>query len=182
MAETNAQKIIRILLQPFNTLERASQQVHTMRFIDNATGQTLTLLGKIVGQEREGVTDDDLFRRYVKARVATNKSNGLPEDMYDITALIVTEEGVEFTLDNQGNACFVMRLHELEIEWPIVDVLIKFLRRAVDGGVRVIVEWTLTPPAETFAFAAVDGSDPAEGIGFESYDQLTGGAWASAIE
>ena len=180
MAETNFQKIIRILFKPFNTLERAAQQNATMRFVDNATGMTLTLLGKLVGQERGGVDDDDLFRRYVRARIAVNSSDGTPEEMYTISELVVSEEGAEFTLDNQGAAGFVMRVTAIATEWEVAEILIGFLRDAVAGGVRVIVEWLPAVPA--FAFAAVDLGPPDEGLGFLSFDETTGGAMASAME
>lgn len=178
----NWERILRILFAPFATLEAAAQQNATMRFVTNATGETLTLIGKIVGQEREGVTNDDLFRRYVQAKIATNSSDGTPEEMYTISRLIVTETGVTFELDNQGIAAFVMGLRDAAVPWEVAEILIKFLRRARNGGVRVIVEWQQSAPSGGFRFASVDLADPATGLGFESYDTLTGGAMASAIE
>lgn len=182
MAETKFQKVVRILLKPFNTLERAAQQNATMRFVNNATGETLTMLGKLVGQQREGVDDDELFRRYVRARIAVNNSDGTPEEMYAIAALIVTEAGVVFELDNQGTAGFVMRLQEAEVEWDVAKILIKFLNQAVDGGVRVIVEWLPSSPSTHFRFAKLDGSPPDSGLGFATLDGTAGGKFASAID
>lgn len=182
MSETNYQKILRILLKPLNTFERAAQQMATMRFVNNATGETLTMLGKLVGQRRDGVVDDELYRRYVRTRIAVNASDGIPEEMYTITKLVVTEDGAEFVLDNQGTAAFVMRIVGAETDWEVAEVLIGFLRKAVDGGVRVILEWLTAAPSGSFAFAAVDFSDPADGLGFRSFDETTGGAMASAME
>lgn len=181
MAETNFQKIVRILLKPFNTLEQASQQMATMRFVNNATGMTLTLLGKLVGQARNGIDDDELFRRYVRARIAANSSSGTGEEMYTITELVVTETGVELFLDNQGNAGFVMRLQSTAIEWDVVDILLTLLRKAVNGGVRVLVHWHLSSPATGFRFAKVDGTAPATGLGFRTFDGTDGGRLASQL-
>lgn len=178
----NTQKILSALVGPSVKLEAAQQQLLTMRSVENATGETLTLLGKLVGQNREGVTDDELFRRYVRARVATNKSDGTGDEILTIADLVITETGAELVFENQGRAGYVLRIDAVEVGWDVITVLIRLLRRATAAGVRGIVWWIVAPMTESFRYAQTDGSDPAEGLGYESFDQTTGGKYASAIE
>lgn len=178
----NTQKILAALLKPSVKLEAAQQQLATMRGVDDATGFTLTLNGKLVGQEREGVTEDELFRRYVRARVSSNKSDGVGEDALTIARLVITETGAELVFDNQGAAAYVLRIDAVDVGWDAIKVLIRLLRRATSAGVRAMVEWLPQPPAETFAYAALDGSDPDEGFGYGITDGTDGGKYASVIE
>lgn len=182
MAETNFQKIVRILVKPMNRLEEAAQQNALMRFVYNATGVTLTYLGLIVGQEREGVTDDDIFRRYVSAKISVNSSDGTGEEMYNISKLIITEPNVTFALVNHGVAAFTVRVNGAGIPWAAIQVLIKLLRRAANAGVRVLIEWNGTDPANGFRFAKLDLSAPAVGKGFANFAGTDGGKLASAVE
>lgn len=182
MPQTNFQKILAICIRPMQRLEEAAQQNATRRFVDNATGLTLTYLGLLVGQRRDGVDDDELFRRYVRARITVNSSDGLGEQMYTISRLVINESGVTFRLLNHGVAAFTMQVENAAVSWPVIELLIKFLRKAADGGVRVLVQWSQSSPATSFRFARLDLSDPVTGLGFRNYAGTAGGRLASALE
>jgi hypothetical protein len=83
--------------------------------------------------------------------------------------------------DNQGAAGYALCIDAVDVGWDAIHVRIRLLRRAPESAIRGIVEWLLQPPAESFVYAALDFSDPPNGIGF-SFDEATGGALASAIE
>lgn len=68
-------------------VENVLQELLDERNIDVAVGDVLDLFGKVVGQPREGRTDDD-FRLWIKARILINKSSGLTEEMYTVLKLI----------------------------------------------------------------------------------------------
>lgn len=55
--------------------------------IDFAIGQQLDYLGNIVLQSRNGL-DDDAYRIFIKAKIASNKSSGTPDDLQMISALL----------------------------------------------------------------------------------------------
>lgn len=53
------------------------------RGIDSATGYQLDLIGKIVGQNREG-RNDDSYRIIIKVKILVNNSNGTPKEVLQI--------------------------------------------------------------------------------------------------
>src|SRR6185295_16570081 len=87
--ETNTQKLLRVWLTPAADLEQALLSVLAGLNVETATGFMLTILGKWVGRERNGVTDDGIFRRYVKAQISANKSDGTGEDVLTVARLVL---------------------------------------------------------------------------------------------
>jgi len=144
---SKAQRFLAALLTPFQALEDAFQQLRTERSIDNAVGAQLDAIGKIVGRARQGVTDDEIYRRYVRAQIVTNKSDGLIDDMLTLADLIVFDDDATYVLDNQGACAFVLRVEGIVLDDDIADVLIAFLRRAAAAGVRPILEWHAADPS-----------------------------------
>lgn len=175
---TNAQNFLAAIVEPIRDLETMFRQLIAMRDVRYAIGVHLDRLGKIVGRPRNGVTDDDVYRRYVAAQIAVNRSSGTVDEILAIAELVVFDDDAEYLLDNTGVAAFVLRIEDIELDWTVAKTLIEMLRKAVQGGVRVILEWwTTDDPAEAFAF---DGEN--EGAGFPEYDGSGGGQFISAME
>lgn len=141
-----------VVAREVQALEDALQDLLTMRRLDTATGLQLTRIGVKVGQPRNGVTDDDLYRRLVRARIAANRSRGVGEDVLRITRLVV-DSTVVVEMEYQQVATVVLRLSGPGVTQTIADILIGFLRRAVVAGVRIILEWSLATDADTFRLA-----------------------------
>ena len=78
---------ITAFVQQFQDIEDAIGQLLTDRQVDTATGENLNILGRIVGQAREGRSDAD-YRIWIKARIQINKSSGLTEEIYNVLKLI----------------------------------------------------------------------------------------------
>lgn len=78
---------ITAFVQQFQDIEDVIGQLLTDRQIDTATGENLNVLGRIVGQPREGRTDAD-YRLWIKARIQINKSSGTTEEIYNVLKLI----------------------------------------------------------------------------------------------
>jgi hypothetical protein len=173
---SNARQLVEAWTKPFVTLEDTIETMILMRDVRFATGIWLTQLGSFVGQPRQGVTDDELYRRYVQARIITNKSDGQPETMYAITRKILGDTAHTLQIDIQGHCGFVMRVGGEPLEYPVATIIISFLRQAASAGVRVILEFSTLDPEDTFGF------EDSDGLGFESFDETTGGGWAVAIE
>lgn len=143
------EKLIANLATPFQSIETALQQLLTERSIDTAIGAQLDVIGRLVGQPRNGL-DDETYRRYCRARIATNKSNGTIENLITVTELIVYDDDGYYEIDNQGVAAVVVRVQNLSITEELADVLIAFLKDTVSAGVRVILEYFETTPGNTF--------------------------------
>lgn len=151
------QNLIRALTSPANELEQAMWAVLTQRSITNAIGAQLDVIGGIVGQDRNGLSDDD-YRRYISARVIAERSRGNVEDVYTIAVLIVGDASVTFALTEDGTATC-----RLTVKGPITDglaaILFTFERLAIEAGVRIILEWSTVPLAATFTLDTGPGLD-----------------------
>src|SRR5690349_3946784 len=108
MQGNNTEKLLAILATPFQSLENTLQDLLTKRSIDTAEGAQLDVIGKLVGQPRNGL-DDDTYRRYCRARIATNRSNGTNENLITITDLIVYDDNAHYQTDFQNYATVVLR-------------------------------------------------------------------------
>lgn len=149
MEGNNTEKLVATLATPFQSLENALMQLLTERSIDTAVGAQLDIIGKIVGQARGGL-DDDTYRRYCRARVATNKATGIINELITVTELIVYDDDAYYEIDNQGAACVVLRIQNHAITEDLADIVIGFLRQTVSAGVRVILEYSAETPGTTF--------------------------------
>lgn len=141
MSTTKAEDFVRALVEPFQPVEDAFQGLEVGHRVDDAVGAQLTDLGKLVGRPRDGVTDDDVFRRYVRAQIVTNGSDGLIEDLISVADLVVYDDDATYTIVNQGAACVVLRIEGIVLTSDLAELLLTFLRRAVAGGVRIILEY-----------------------------------------
>lgn len=148
MAESNTQKVLRILLSPYAALETAFQQLLTERNVNTARGVHLDAIGKIVGRPREGVTDDEVYRRYVRAQVSANKSDGLIEDLLTVARLVVFDEDATIEIDNVGNAAFILRIEGVALDPTAEDPLVDLVLAATAGGVRALISYSKLPPAD----------------------------------
>lgn len=177
---TNAEKFIAALVAPAQVLEDTQQQLLADN-VNTASGVQLTTIGTIVGCPRDGISDDDVYRRRVRAAIAANKSDGLVEDMLTIANLIVFDPDAEYVLRNDGIAAFRFRVDGIILDTAVAVSLLKYLRRAVAGGVRIIVELLAVTEDECFAWGDSLGSD-SPGLGWgDSLDVDTGGKFTSGM-
>lgn len=57
------------------------------RHVDTAQGAQLDVIGKLVGEKRKG-RNDDLYRLWLRARIAINTSRGTPQDLIKVFNII----------------------------------------------------------------------------------------------
>lgn len=145
--DSNTQKALRAWLAPAPELEATMQAVLTERSVDTAVGAQLDVVGALVGRPREGVTDDEIYRRYVRAQITANKSDGIIEDILTIARLVVDDEDATFVLRNEGTAAYTLAVEGVAITNEVAAVLMKLLLKATSGGVRPILEYSTAPPA-----------------------------------
>ena len=157
-APNNVVKLLTALLTPINDLEQVMLALLTERSIDTAVGAQLDVIGRIVGQPRQGL-DDDTYRRYCRARVVTNRSSGVVEDLIKVADLVVFNATATYIVKNEGPATVRLRVDGIAITDDLATILYKFERAAASGGVRIVVQWGSSAPAGWFKFDSGPGLD-----------------------
>lgn len=172
---SNIRNFITGLVSPAQKLEDTLLALILQRNVDNAVGAQLTELGTLVGRPRNGITDDDIYRRYVKAQILANRSDGQGETMYRIARTILGATDHTLALVNEGAAAFTMRVEAEALDWAIAEIIIYFLRKAVSGGVRPLLEFAVDDPDLAFAFSDTDDYIDGDGLGFSDTDDYVDG-------
>lgn len=173
---TPFEKFVAALVAPFQVIEDTLQQMYLGFMIDNAVGEQLTWLGKKVGREREGYTDDDMFRRLVRAQIIVNSSDGIVEDLLAVAELVIYDNLATYRIAHMGGAELELHVEGVIITRALARLLVSFLRQTVAGGVRLVLLFKTAPDATLFSTAG------GPGLGYLSTDGLTGGAYAAALE
>jgi hypothetical protein len=153
----NVIALLEELLAPLMEVQHAFQQLLTECSADTAVGAQLDVIGALVGVRRNGL-DDDTYRRYVVAQVSVNKSSGGINEVSAIARLILFDQTVDVVVDNRGQGTYVMLV--LAATSPaLAPVLAAFVQRATSAGVRAILQYGSSPPAEWFRFDSGPGFD-----------------------
>jgi hypothetical protein len=127
-------------------IEQSLQDLAYYSVIDRAFGQLLVNLGNIVGQQRAGNTDA-IFRKYVRAKIRVNLSNGTTEDILSILFLIV--KPITVTLVNYYPAAFIVTINGA-VDDATAMALVSFVKAAKSAGINGILEWYESATPFTF--------------------------------
>lgn len=157
-APNNISKLLSALVVPFVDLEAVLQQLLLNRSIATATATQLDVLGKIVGQPRDGLDDDD-YRRYIRARVAAHRSDGTFEALIKVASLVVFDDDAKYVTSNEGTATVRVFVQEVTLTDDLADILFSFLQVARSGGVRIVLEWGRSTTASLFRYDSGPGYD-----------------------
>lgn len=158
------QAVLSAFASPVQALEDALQALLTERAIDTAIGQQLDDIGAKVGQPRDGL-DDETYRRYVRARIATDRSHGQFEDLIAVARAVLVDPDLVVTTSQEQIATVIVRADGVSLVdgldyTSLAEAALTFLRDAVSAGVRLIFEWSpgIVDDAFTMATAAfLDG-------------------------
>lgn len=124
-------------LDEVQELENALYEIILERLLENAVGAQLTNIGKIVGAPR--TTDNDVdYKSQVRAKIAINLSDGTPEDIITVMALIVGHEN--FHIKEEPGMQLRVVLHEPLVITP--SIVVKLLDAADIGGGRLLLNYT----------------------------------------
>lgn len=134
--------------------EDALTQLFNLRGVDVAEGQQLDDLGVIVGQPRDGLSDTD-YRRYIRARIAANNSDGLVEDVIRVTRGILNNSVLGVKVEQYFPAALLVRIQSGSLDATTADTLIEFLRDTRAGGVGIQAHHMLGDPDDTFELGSV---------------------------
>jgi hypothetical protein len=124
-------------------------------------GVQLDLIGKIVGQPREGRADAT-YVRWLLARLAVNRASGLPDELLTVLGLVAPDNDHEY--EEFYPAAFVLRLREAFAgDAASIAALLSEVRA---GGVNAGLEYSTSDDAETFTFADGDSEEADLSQGF----------------
>lgn len=174
----NLVALLAIFTAHYDELEAAFYALLVERTIYAAVGAQLDQIGAVVGQPRQGL-DDETYRRYILARIAANKSDGLVEDLLNIVRLILNDDAQTTQVISQGIASAIVRVTGDRVEWATAMIVIELLRSSVAGGVRALLEF-MTFPAVTITktgglAATFDaGASSIETIAGDGYIEFSG--------
>lgn len=141
---TNTEKSLRARLAPANDLGAAMRAVLTQQNIDTAIGAQLDVIGALVGRPRNGVTDDEIYRRYCRAQIATNKSNGVINDRIKVARAVIGTGGT-VRVSPVGAAATIMRIDGIAVSDDVAAVLVDLVLQATSDGVLAVVVWPMDP-------------------------------------
>ena len=135
-------------------LEDASWQLLTLRGIGSATGHTLDLLGKIVGEDREGQADP-LYRVRIRARLQANLSDGTWDDLHRVMAILLDTAWPLATVSGAEiyPAAIQYRVDGITLTVDQIKILTGFLRVIRGAGIELRFGWSEGPLVDAFSFA-----------------------------
>lgn len=146
--KTKIEALLTALVTPCSAIEDALWQLLVERGVESAIGVQLDQLGVVVGQERGGLSDAD-YRRYIRARVAANRSRGNFEDLIRVANLVINDDAATIETVTQ-NGTVVVRLRGVLTTDALAGVVLSFLQDSVTGGIRVVLESFLVADSDTF--------------------------------
>lgn len=138
-------------------LETAFQDLSALRSLAGASGGQLDVIGSILTQPRNGQTDD-LYRRYLAARILLNRSSGTVEQILEIFGVITSASSMQ--LKEFAPAAFELHLYGAAITSAQASLYLTILNQARVAGVGAQLHWTEWAPADTFT---LDGT-PAQSL------------------
>jgi hypothetical protein len=150
------------LLEGVQTLETAIDVSRSAQSIDGALeigGVPLDDLGALVGQPREG-RDDASYARFIRARIAIQKSKGDVEGVYRIARALLPDRTTHtLEVEKHPPACF-----RLIVDGALEDLdeaadLAEFIQAGAKAGTRAFLVYSLLPAAGRFRFDSGPGFD-----------------------
>ena len=152
------------------------------RLLASAVGEQLDIIGRIVGEDRNGNTDDD-YRILITARILINRSNGRIPEINDVLGLMasVVDPAISWSLEERPPACFYVE--ETTPGGGLFDpaLTLAVLKSMKAAGVCVQFTYHAGDEEDAFRFASGDTPEASTTQGFGNEGQTTGGKFANAI-
>jgi len=171
--------VLTAFVNQIQELENVCFELLSQRWLDNAEGAQLDGFGSIVGEAREGRTDDD-YRLAIQARILLNLSSGTPEDIIALARALT--DGSSVLLAQYFPAYFTVEILEPLASAAIAEKIASFIEEASPAGVGSGLIYTLSPVGEDFTFAEADIPTSSTTQGWADDAQTSGGYWADLVE
>lgn len=157
----NLEALISALVSQIQDVENSAFDLYLERWVDSATGVNLDNLGELVGQPREGRLDGE-YRRWIKARILVNRTNGHGDDLIRIAELVLgTLENFEL-IEYYPAAYNIVVTNYPDDPQTLFDIFFA----AKPAGVGFILEVSESSPEDLFRFAPADTIVSDAGYGF----------------
>lgn len=88
---SNIGKVLLLLSEQIDDLNESFVAIENYRDLNQATGSTLDLIGKAIGQPR-GKATDEVYRILLRARIARNASDGTTDKIINALALALNTD------------------------------------------------------------------------------------------
>jgi len=174
--QPNLAAFVSAFLNQLQEVEDASFQLITDRTLETSVGVQLDNLGQIIGEERNGLSDDD-YRTRLRVQILVNQSSGTVEELL---AIIVLLESSVIVIKQTPPAAQTITIIDLDSD-PVL--LARIIATARQGGVGTILIFTLVPAAQAFTFSQFPGTSETDtSRGFADVALTTGGRFAGALE
>lgn len=113
---TNLQKLIKVLVTPFQQLEDVKWQLKTERWLSTAIGAQLDEIGVILGLPREIGESDEDYRERLQFQIFINSSSGTPEEIMSVLSFLTQATHVNY--HDIGIAAFQLETNGLKFPNP----------------------------------------------------------------
>lgn len=164
--------MLKALVKPMQGIEDAGKDVQELRWLDTATGVQLDLFGTIVGEPRGG-KEDETYRRFLRARILINTSEGLAEQVIKIFNTITLSTKTYYATYRPAEITLMANVDLLTLGVISAQQVLELTRQGVAGGVNLyhVGSYDADNP---FVF----DEDP-DGTGFgDVFDAAAGGLFA----
>lgn len=164
------------IVEQVQLFEDAACDVLEQRWLVNAEGVQLDLLGDLVGEARQGRTDEQ-YRLAIAARQRLNASAGEPESIIAFIDAFTESTKISF-FDLHNGACFIEFDGAATVS--TVQSIADDLQKLKPAGVLIFAVQTCEP---AFIAASVNDldSDGIEADGFSSVNDLASGGCLATV-
>lgn len=182
--KANVQALVASLIDQVQDFEDMIDGLRSSQTIEGALavgGVPLDALGALVGQAREGLSDES-YARHIRARIRVNRSQGLIEDAHKIfRALFPDRDARQVVLVPEYPAAFLMEVTGATTSAEAEDAH-GLLQEGAKAGVRVGLVYSEFEDAETFTLSTLqDTLQTSATLGLADVAQTTGGHLAGAL-
>lgn len=159
----NLQALITSSCNQAQEVEQVLQQLLEQRGLDYATGESLNIIGEIVGQTRGG-REDLAYRTRIRLRISQNNSEGTVEQMLGIMRGLLAPYKIEFTEIFPAEFSILIMV-------PTIDVTDEEVLEAVQNAKPAGVGSGYIARGQFPAFAFAGDADPdKEGFALDAPD------------
>ena len=137
---TSLLEFLRAIAARWEALDTLAIRLRDERYIESAAGAQLDQIGAIVGQAREGYSDE-IYRSLVRTKLTVYHADGARDAMLEIADGFYSDSTVDvhFINGGYGSAEFLMMITTDKSDVTREALFKKFIEDATAGGVRAVL-------------------------------------------
>lgn len=169
----NIQNLITALVNPIQDIESELTDMNNLRYLPEATGAQLDIIGSIVGIARISGQSDASYLNSIYGQITINTSQGQPEQVIQAFSIFT---GADMIILYEALAAVMIETTWVPGSQTEVDTLITNMMQVTSAGVRfdgIIVY----DPTMAFAYDGV-----LQGLGYDDGSQTVGGEYPTLYQ